>query len=79
MRPSGNEVDDRDRRAFERQRAALTAATHDDEGDPDWERAVVEWADRQRAADGTEPLAEWWSSKTEPELHRRARALGLLV
>ena len=40
--------------------------------------AIIGEADRRRAAVGDEPLEPWWASKTEPELHARARALGLL-
>ena len=78
MTPSPPPVNDADRRAFERQRAALAAESNDDEGDATWETAVVDWANRERSAQGTPPLQEWWESKTEPELHQRARALGLL-
>jgi hypothetical protein len=71
-------VSDADRRAFERQRAALTAENNNDEGDAAWESTVLDWANRKRGELSTPPLLEWWESKTEPELHRRARALGLL-
>jgi hypothetical protein len=71
-------VNDDNRRAFNRQREALRPETNDDKGGIDREATVADWANRRRVADGTPPLREWWESKTEPELHRRARALGLL-
>lgn len=61
-----------DRRRFERQAAALRTAECDDEGSLDWRHAVIESANRWRAVHGLAPL------QTEGELHRRARALGLL-
>lgn len=60
-----------------RQAAALDRAANDDE-DPRWAQAVTSEADRRRALEGRPPLQPWWSTKTEPELHERARALGLL-
>ncbi len=66
------------RRRWALQVAALAEAETDDEGSPEWQAKMVERADRRRAAHGTPPLVEWWETKTEPELHRRARALGLL-
>jgi hypothetical protein len=61
-----------DRRRFERQVAALPTAESDDEGSLEWRHAVIESANEWRAAHGIPPL------QTEGELHRRARALGLL-
>lgn len=60
-----------DRRRFERQVAALRTIENDDEGTPEWRAAVVEYVDAERAKRGVPPL------KTEAELHRRARELGL--
>lgn len=57
--------------AMRRQAAALRSVEHDDEGDPVWRTAVIAEADAWRTEHGYPPL------KTEPELHRRARALGL--
>jgi hypothetical protein len=67
-----------DKQAFARQAAALSAEENWDEADPAQEASIVAWADRTRAAQGIAPLVEWWQTKTEPELHERARALGLL-
>ncbi len=63
---------------MERQRRALASAESDDEGSAEWREAVVASVDRHRVEAGRPPLAEWWTTKTEPQLHRRARALGLL-
>lgn len=71
-------VSDRDRAAFDRQVAALEAFENDDEGAPEWRANVRRGIDARRTEQGIEPLAEWWESKPELELHRRARALGLL-
>ncbi|MEQ1699805.1 MAG: hypothetical protein ABMA25_06835 [Ilumatobacteraceae bacterium] len=65
-------VSAQDRRRWERQVAALEDAENDDEGSLEWRAAVHEWADTRRSALGLDDL------DTEPELHRRARALGLL-
>jgi hypothetical protein len=58
--------------AFRRRAAALAAHEIDDEGPEDVRAEVIAGADRWRAAHGIEPL------RTEGELHRRARAPGLL-
>lgn len=63
---------------MERQRAALARVEHDDEGGPAWEEATVAAADEVRAVGRRPPLEPWWATKTERELHERARALGLL-
>ena len=55
-----------------RQARALRDAESDDEGAQGWRAAVIEEADRFRSRQGTPAL------KTEPELHRYARALGLI-
>ncbi len=65
-------VSAQDRRRWDRQVAALGAADNDDEGSLAWRAAVHEWADARRLELGLDDL------DTEPELHRRARALGLL-
>ena len=49
-----------------------------DEESAAWEAAVVESENRRRTLQAEPPLEEWWATKTEPELHERARALGLL-
>jgi hypothetical protein len=67
-----------DHRRLARQAAALDLASTDEESAP-WEAAVVATANERRAAEGRKPLEMWWVGKTEPELHRRARALGLLL
>ena len=67
-----------DRRRFERQVAALREEENDDEGTPEWRASVIAWANRERAKRGDPPLKEWWEDKGELELHKRARALGLL-
>jgi hypothetical protein len=68
-------VSDRDRSIFARQQAVLSAAESDDERTDD---DLIAAADVARSATGVGSLAPWWSTKTEPELHHRARALGLL-
>ncbi len=65
-------VSAQDRRRWERQVAALSEADHDDEGSLEWRAQVHAWADERRVELGLDDL------DTEPELHRRARALGLL-
>lgn len=65
-------VSDGDRRAFERQVAALRTAEHDDEGSLEWRHALHVALDAERKRIGVDKL------KTEGELHRRARSLGLL-
>ncbi|MDE3087182.1 MAG: hypothetical protein KGJ77_10510 [Acidobacteriota bacterium] len=67
-----NRVSDADRAAWARQARALADAEQDDEGGPEERRRSIEEADADRATRGIPPL------KTEPELHRRARDLGLL-
>lgn len=71
-------VPESDREAMRRQSRALAQEELRDEGDAQWEASVVAWADAERAASGRPPLVPWWETKTEPELHRRARSLGLL-
>ncbi|CAN5485882.1 hypothetical protein BH20ACT2_BH20ACT2_14860 [soil metagenome] len=66
-------VSDADRAALTRQVTALEQFENEDEGTPEWRAAVIEQADRERQDRGVPPL------KTEPELHRRARDLGLLL
>ena len=65
-------VSESDRMAFARQVRGLAEAEVDSEGSAEWRAGRIEEADKHRAQDGTPPL------KTEPELHRRARDLGLL-
>lgn len=66
------------RRIFERQAAALREEESDDEGSPEFQRAMIEAENQRRAEVGQARLLEWWEDKTEGELHERARALGLL-
>lgn len=68
-----------DRAALARQASALAAEEHDDEGSPEWQAMMRQSENRRRAEEGLPPLKEWWEEKPEPELHRRARALGLLA
>jgi hypothetical protein len=71
-------VSDEDRRLMRRQaRALFEQETDDAPGDGALEARRMD-ADRWRAVHGIDPLLPWWATKTEPELHRRARALGLL-
>lgn len=65
-------VSERDRATFARQVAALEAGANDDEGAPAWRAAAIERINEDRARHGIDEL------DTEPELHRRARDLGLL-
>lgn len=58
--------------------AALAGSEEVDDGDQAYRDAVVAGADSWRADHGTAPLGHWWDDKTEPRLHERARALGLL-
>lgn len=62
-----------DRRAMARQAAALSALELEsaEEGDDEWRAGLAVWADEQRQQIGVAPI------KTEIELYRRARALGL--
>ena len=73
----GAAVSEHDRRLMRRQGAALSARENWDEN-PAFEAAVTNWANKLRAARGIPPLRDWWATKTEGELHRRARTLGLL-
>ncbi len=66
------QVSERDRATFARQAAALESGTNDDEGTPEWRAAAIERINEDRARNGIDEL------DTEPELHRRARDLGLL-
>jgi hypothetical protein len=61
-----------DRRKWDRQVAALIEMDNDDEGSLEWRAAAIEAINRRRISNGRAELA------TEGELHRRARALGLL-
>jgi hypothetical protein len=74
---SNDRLSPSDRRAFERHVRALSDAGNDDESTA-WEASVVEAENRRRALNDEPLLEEWWTTKTEPELHERARALGLL-
>ena len=65
-------VSDEDRLRFTRQASALRPEESDDEGSLEWRTKVTEEADRFRTRRQLPPL------KTEPELHRYARALGLI-
>lgn len=65
-------VSEHDRAAMQRQAAALDAAPHDDEGSLDWRADLFAWIDGERRESGRDDL------DTEPELHRRAVALGLV-
>jgi hypothetical protein len=61
-----------DRRKWDRQVAALIEMDNDDEGSLEWRAAAIEAVNRRRVSNGRAELV------TEGELHRRARALGLL-
>lgn len=61
-----------ERRRFARQTVALRASELSDEGDLAWQYWLIEDANERRVAKNIAPL------QTEGELHRRARALGLL-
>ncbi len=76
--PEPPHLTDEHRRRWALQVAALREAESGDEGTPEWRTMMVDRANRRRAARGIPPLREWWETKTEPELHHRARALGLL-
>jgi len=60
------------RRRFDLQVAALREEENDDEGTPEWRAMVIDRMNEARRRRGIPPL------ETEPELHRRARDLGLL-
>jgi hypothetical protein len=66
------EVSDADRASIARQAETLADAEADSEGTAEWRGRRIEEADADRA------LHEVSALKTEPELHRRARDLGLL-
>lgn len=65
-------VCDADRAAFARQAATLEEFESTDDGNAQSRAKRIEEADRGRARHGIAPL------KTEPELHRLARDLGLI-
>jgi hypothetical protein len=67
-----------DRRRWEQQVAGLREMENDDEGTPEWRKAVEEASNGWRAEHGIPPLKEWWEDKTEPDFYERARTLGLL-
>lgn len=71
-------VTDRDRAYFARQARSLADAENNDEGTPEWREAMRRAENERRATQGLPPLREWWEEKTEMELYRRARALGIL-
>ena len=66
-------VSAQDRAKWNRQVAALREFGNDDEGSLEWRHDALEAINRRRVANGRDEL------KTEGEMHRRARALGLLV
>lgn len=70
---AGMPVSPADRRAMERQAAALSSTELDasEEGDDGWRAGLAVWVDEQRERIGVAPI------KTEIEFYRRARALGL--
>jgi hypothetical protein len=70
--PSTSRVSDADRSAMARQAAAWAGGDTADEGTPEWRAEAIRRIDADRARQGIEEL------DTEPELHRRARDLGLL-
>ena len=65
-------VSDADWTVLARHAAALREIETDDEGTAEWRARRIEEADADRTRHRIPPL------KTEPELHRRARDLGLL-
>lgn len=71
-RPTPASVTKQDRTRMARQARALSGAESDDEGAQGWRAAVFEEANRFRSRQGISEL------KTESELHRYARALGLI-
>lgn len=71
-------VSEADRAAFERQVAALEQFENDDEGTPEWRALMERHINEDRTRRGIPPLKDFAEAKTEPELHARARALGLL-
>jgi hypothetical protein len=73
QRHTGSVVSDEERRAFERQAAALRSAETDDEGTLAFRHQLIEWANAERERRGIEPLL------TEGEIHWRARTIGLLA
>ena len=72
MPPRLPRVSAEDRARFARQAEALRAAESDEQGSPDLRRRRMAELDEDRARSGIPPL------KTEPELHRLARSLGLI-
>jgi len=62
-----------DRRRWDRQVAALRTGDNDDEGSLAWRAEMIDSINERRRQHGHEEMA------TEGEMHRRARALGLLV
>jgi len=77
--PNQAAVSPEERVRMARQGAALVAEEIDDEGTPDRRADTIESLDRLRDSRGIPPLLPWWATKTEPRLHERARALGLLT
>ena len=71
-RPARESVSAKDRFRFARQAQALAEVESENEGSPTWRVGVFEEANRFRSRQGISEL------KTEPELHRYARALGLI-
>jgi uncharacterized protein YkwD len=65
-------VSEEDRSRWERQVGALRREESDDEGTPEWRAQLVTETNRLRSRRGTPEL------KTETEMHRYARALGLI-
>lgn len=62
-----------DRRRWDRQVAALRTVENDDEGSLAWRADMIDSVNERRRRHGRDEMA------TEGEMHRRARALGLLV
>lgn len=71
-------VSDDDREVMRRWARDLPQIESFDNGTPEWRNDMTAWINSLRAASGIPPLKEWWENKTEPELHERAKSLGLL-